>query len=64
MTETLNEFQEEWSEWDIDCPLIFCPCLFMFKLMKRLRQRLADRVNDEILLCDLPGTAATTAWPP
>ncbi len=36
MNETLDEFQEAWSDWDLNCPLISSQ--FMFKLLERLRK--------------------------
>jgi hypothetical protein len=53
MNETMYEFQEEESEWDFYCPLLFR--LFMFKLLERLRQRLDDRVTYEFLLSNVQG---------
>jgi hypothetical protein len=38
VNETMDESEEEESEWDLDCPLLIRP--FMFKLLDRLRQRL------------------------
>jgi hypothetical protein len=53
MNKTMDEFEEEESEWDLDCPLLFRP--FMFKLLERLRQRLDDQKTYEFLLEDVPG---------
>ncbi len=53
MNETMDELQEEESEWDLDCPLLFRQ--FMFKLLERLRQRLDDRVTYEFLLSNVQG---------
>ena len=53
MNKTMDEFEEEESEWDLDCPLLFRP--FMLKLLERLRQRLDDQKTYEFLLEDVPG---------
>ncbi len=61
MNKTMDEFEEEELEWDLNCPLLFRP--FIFKLLERLRQRLDDQKTYEFLLEDVPQGQASQILP-